>query len=261
MVGRLEKLRHRATPEKQKSGMSKKTVAVQADRKQIRSLPLRNRREAIKVLQLVKSAVHTTTALGSIREKEGSDAFKILISTILSARTRDPVTENASERLFYKYPNMDSLARAKPEDVAKIIKPVAFYEQKAPRVIEVAKLIKEKSKGEVPNTYEELLELPGVGRKTAGCVLVYGFGIPAIPVDVHVHRVSNRIGLVKTKNPEETEAELEKLYDRKYWIDINELFVSFGQTICQPLRPRCEVCSVKVLCNYYFSNYKARPRT
>ena len=221
-------------------------------------LRLRTKKQAMEVLRLIRQAVHSTTALGSIRDKEGSDPFKILVSTILSARTRDPVTENASERLFYKYPDAKALSLADPEDVERIIKPVSFYRDKARRIIETAKQIQDKFGGSVPDSYEQLMELPGVGRKTAGCVLVYGFSKPAIPVDVHVHRISNRIGLVRTNSPEETEMALLELYDRKYWIDVNELFVSFGQNVCKPIRPRCEVCPVSKLCNYYRVNYLDR---
>jgi endonuclease III len=211
----------------------------------------RKKSRALKILKLIRSAVHSTTALGAIREASPSDPFRILISTILSQRTRDSVTEKVSKRLFQKYTDASSFAKADPVELASDIKPVSFYSQKASNIIETSSRLVERYAGYVPRNYPELLELPGVGRKTAGCVLVYGFGEPAIPVDVHVHRVSNRIGLVQTKTPEETELALEKLYPRKYWIDINELFVSFGQTVCLPIRPRCESCDVKKFCQYY----------
>lgn len=221
-----------------------------------RSMDLRDKQDALRVLELVRNAVRSKTALGTIRDMEGSDPFRILISTILSARTRDPVTEKASERLFSRFPDAEALSRARSATVAKLIKPVAFYQQKAKRLIEASRDVMNKFGGRVPKSYEDLLTLPGVGRKTAGCVLVYGFGEPAIPVDIHVHRISNRIGIVKTETPEETEAALLKVYDKKYWIDLNELFVSFGQTICRPSRPKCEICPVKGgLCNYYKSNF------
>ncbi len=137
--------------------------------------------------------------------------------------------------------------------MAKLIIPVSFYRVKAGRIIQVSKIIEEKYHGSVPSNLNELLELPGVGRKTANCVLVYGFRTAAIPVDVHVHRVSNRIGLVDTETPAETEADLTKIYKEKYWSDVNELFVRFGQTICKPLRPHCETCRVQSMCNYYES--------
>ena len=200
---------------------------------------------------LIRSAVHRTTALGVIRDTSHSDPFRILISTILSQRTRDSVTEKVSDRLFEKYNRPDSFARANLTELASDIRSVSFYNQKAVNIIETSKQLLALHRGEVPRNYSELLQLPGVGRKTAGCVLVYGFGEPAIPVDTHVHRISNRIGLVRTKTPDETEEALEKIYDKRYWIDINELFVSFGQTVCLPINPRCQACPVKSICQYY----------
>ncbi len=205
---------------------------------------------ARKVLALIENSVSNKTALANIRDK-AEDPFRILISTILSARTRDQVTEKVSDMLFSKYPDADSLAKANFSSVAKIVRPVNFYKGKTKKIIGASKLIVSKYRGVVPRTYEELLELPGVGRKTAGCVLVYGYKVSAIPVDVHVHRISNRIGLVKTKKPEDTEIALRELYDEKDWLAVNELFVSFGQTICLPVNPRCEICPVNFLCNYY----------
>ncbi len=122
---------------------------------------------------------------------------------------------------------------------------------KAKRIISVAKIIEKDYGGKTPSKMDELLELPGVGRKTANCVLVYAYNTPAIPVDVHVHRISNRIGLVSTRTPEETEQELSRIYEEKYWLAVNELFVSFGQTVCKPIVPRCGICRVKAYCNYY----------
>jgi endonuclease III len=216
-----------------------------------------SKERAMRILELIRSAVHSTTALGMIRKASDSDPFRILVSTILSARTRDSVTERVSNRLFEKYEsNPSSFAKTDPEELAQDMRPVSFYHQKAKNIIQMSRELIGRYGGEVPRNYSDLLTLPGVGRKTAGCVIVYGFGEPAIPVDVHVHRVSNRIGLVKTRTPEETEVELTKLYDRKYWIDINELFVSFGQTICIPIRPRCQICPVKKTCKYYRTNVR-----
>jgi endonuclease III len=206
----------------------------------------------------MSSVINHTTALGEIRAISHSDPFKILVSTILSQRTRDSVTERVSAHLFEKFSDAESFAKADPMALAQEIKPVSFYNQKAVNIVEASKQLVERYHGKVPKSYSELLELPGVGRKTAGCVFVYGFGTPAIPVDTHVHRVSNRIGLVNTKDPDETEEALEKLYDRKYWIDINELFVSFGQSVCLPINPRCPICPVKGMCKYYRTSRKAR---
>ena len=137
------------------------------------------------------------------------------------------------------------------KDVEKIIKSIGFYHVKAKRIIEVAKIIDSQYKGKVPDDLETLIQLPGVGRKTANCVLVYAFEKPAIPVDIHVHRISNRLGLVDTRNPEETEQELMKKVQKKYWIDINDTFVMYGQNICKPISPMCDVCRIRKNCKYY----------
>jgi endonuclease III len=191
------------------------------------------------------------TALRELREAENGSPLSILIGTILSARTRDESTSAVVRELFSKYKTARSLAKAKLSDVEKIIKRTGFYHVKAKRIIEVASIIDSKYSGTVPKTMEELINLPGVGRKTANCVLVYAFDEPAIPVDTHVHRISNRLGLVKTKIPEETEIELMKTIPRKYWIRINDTFVMYGQNICKPISPMCSVCQIKKECNYY----------
>ncbi|MFQ5476311.1 MAG: endonuclease III domain-containing protein [Nitrosopumilus sp.] len=190
------------------------------------------------------------TALQELHEAETGN-FSILIGTILSARTKDETTAKAIKRLFSKYKTPKKLAHAKVKDVEKIIKPVGFFHVKSKRIIEVAKIIDSQFKGIVPNDLETLVKLPGVGRKTANCVLVYAFEKPAIPVDIHVHRISNRLGLVETKTPEETEQELMKKIPKKYWIDINDTFVMYGQNICKPISPMCGVCKIKRNCKYY----------
>ena len=193
------------------------------------------------------------TALQELHEAETGN-FSILIGTILSARTKDETTAKAVKRLFSKYKTPKALANAKIKDIEKIIKPVGFYHVKSKRIIEVAKIIDSKFKGIVPDDLETLLKLPGVGRKTANCVLVYAFEKPAIPVDIHVHRISNRLGLVETKTPEDTEQELMKKIPKKYWIDINDTFVMYGQNICKPISPMCGVCKIKRNCKYYKLN-------
>lgn len=192
------------------------------------------------------------TALQDLHDAE-TGPFSILIGTILSARTKDEATTKAVKALFSKYKNPKELANAKIKDVEKIIKSIGFYHVKSKRIIEVAKIIDKKYKGKVPDNLDTLVQLPGVGRKTANCVLVYAFEKPAIPVDIHVHRISNRLGLVDTKNPEETEQELMKKIQKKYWIDINDTFVMYGQNICKPISPMCDVCKIKKMCKYYKS--------
>ena len=192
------------------------------------------------------------TALRDLHDAE-TGPFSILIGTILSARTKDESTTKVVKVLFSKYKNPKQLANAKLKDVEKIIKPIGFYHVKSKRIIEVAKIIDSKYKGKVPEELDTLVQLPGVGRKTANCVLVYAFEKPAIPVDIHVHRISNRLGLVETKNPEDTEQELMKKIDKKFWIDINDTFVMYGQNICKPISPMCDVCKIKRSCKFYKS--------
>ena len=190
------------------------------------------------------------TALRELHEAE-TGPFSILIGTILSARTKDEATAKAVRELFSKYKNPKELANAKLKDIEKIIKSIGFFRVKSKRIIEVANIIHTKYKDRVPDDLDTLVQLPGVGRKTANCVLVYAFEKPAIPVDIHVHRISNRLGLVDTKNPEETEQELMKKIEKKYWIDINDTFVMYGQNICKPISPMCDVCQIKKSCKFF----------
>ncbi len=196
------------------------------------------------------------TALKELQMEEDNNPFKILIGTILSARSRDENTSKIVRKLFQKYKNARELANADLNDIKSIIHSIGFYNTKAERIKQVSRIIVEKFHGIVPNEVEDLLELPGVGRKTANCVLVYAFNKPAIPVDIHVHRISNRIGIVKTQNPKKTEEELIKKIDRKYWLILNNTFVRYGQNICLPIRPKCEICSLKYICNYYLNQKK-----
>jgi len=182
---------------------------------------------------------------------EPGDPFKVLIYTIISQRTRDEQTDVASERLLSEFPTAKDLAQANVRRIEKLIKTAGFYRVKARKIKEVSKIIYEKYNGKVPDDFESLMKLPSVGRKTANCVLVFGFGKPAIPVDTHVHRISNRLGLVKTSKPEDTEGALKKVLPKKYWLDINHMFVRVGQTICRPINPKCEECPVSGLCKFY----------
>lgn len=191
------------------------------------------------------------TALRELHEAETGGPFSILIGTILSARTRDENTTKIVKKLFSRYKTAKALANAQVKDVEKIIRSIGFYHVKAKRIIKVASIINSQYKGKVPDDFEKLLSLPGVGRKTANCVLVYAFDKPAIPVDVHVHRISNRLGLVQTKTPEETEMALMEKIPKRYWLEINDTFVMYGQNICKPISPMCGVCKIKRRCNYY----------
>ncbi|HKW43120.1 MAG TPA: endonuclease III [Thermoplasmata archaeon] len=193
---------------------------------------------------------HGETALAKVvAEKE--DPFRVLISTILSQRTRDEMTDLGSRRLFAKYDTPAAIARADPADLVRLIKPVGFYRQKAAQLQKVSRVLLDRHGGAVPRTYEELIELPQVGPKTANCVLVYGFGESRIPTDTHVHRVSNRLGLVRTTTPEKTEQRLMRTVPKEYWLHINELFIRFGKAICRPVGPICPQCSFTGFCRFY----------
>jgi endonuclease-3 len=157
-------------------------------------------------------------------------------------------------KLFAQFKTPHDLASADIDEVKKIIHSIGFYNIKAARIKQVAETIVSRFRGQVPSDIDSLLELPGVGRKTANCVLIYAFDKPAIPVDVHVHRISNRLGLVSTKTPEQTEVELSRLVDRRLWTKVNDTFVMYGQNICLPLRPNCKACDLKKECRYYSSS-------
>ena len=212
-----------------------------------------------KIISLMQSTLRKNnlvrpTALKNLQTQEDGDPYKILIGTILSARTRDETTTQVIKMLFSEFKNPDELSRADLKDIKKLIQKIGFYNVKATRIKEVSKILVEKYNSKVPSNLEDLLTFPGVGRKTANCVLVYGFRKPAIPVDIHVHRVSNRIGIVNTKKPEETEIDLQKSIDSRYWTGINETFVTFGQNICLPIKPKCNLCHLTKICKYYGNN-------
>jgi endonuclease-3 len=174
--------------------------------------------------------------------------FKVLVSTVISARTKDEVTGEAARRLFARAGAPASIATLSEERIAALIYPAGFYRTKARAIRALsAKLVREYD-GRVPASMEELLSLPGVGRKTANLVLTLGFGLPAICVDTHVHRVVNRLGIIRTKSPTETESALRAALHPRHWLEINDLLVTFGKTICTPLSPRCSVCPVHRSC-------------
>ncbi|MFW9875439.1 MAG: endonuclease III domain-containing protein [Candidatus Thorarchaeota archaeon] len=203
-----------------------------------------NYRETLKKIEMV---LEGDAHLDELAKKK-QDPFKILISTILSARTRDSNTKLATELLFAKFNSPELIANAEIETLEELIKVSGFYKVKAARIKEVSKVLLEKYRGKVPADFEKLLNLPGVGAKTANCVLVYAFKIPAIPVDTHVHRISNRLRWVKTKKPEETEKDLKNIIPKDLWLELNRLFVRFGQQICLPNRPKCDECPLKTSC-------------
>jgi endonuclease-3 len=203
---------------------------------------------------LLNNNLVRATALKNLQTKEDGDPFKILIGTILSARTRDETTTNVIKILFSRFKNPDELSKANLNEIKQLIQKIGFYNVKALRIKQVSKILVDKYNGKVPSNIDDLLTFPGVGRKTANCVLVYGFRKPAIPVDIHVHRISNRIGIVNTKKPEETEIVLQESVDEKYWTAVNETFVVFGQNICLPIKPKCSLCRLTKICKYYKNN-------
>ncbi len=176
------------------------------------------------------------------------DPYKVLVATILSARTRDEVTAKAAARLFKKAPDLAALARLDPDTIAKLIRPVGFYNTKAKHLARLPGAIAELFGGRIPDTVEELVRLPGVGRKTANLVVTVAFNKPAICVDTHVHRIMNIWGYVDTKTPLETEMALRDTLPRRHWRTVNSLLVAFGQTICRPLAPRCDSCPLTDIC-------------
>ena len=180
-----------------------------------------------------------------------SDPFRVLISTVLSQRTRDENTAVATERLFSSYGTPRAMLSAPLSEIEELIRPSGFYKVKAQRLRNISRQLLDDFGGKVPRTRDELMRLEGVGPKTAGCVQVYAFGDDALPVDTHVHRISNRLGLVKTRTPEETEPALKKAVPRKHWKEINHLMVRFGQSVCLPRNPRCHSCGLRGVCVYY----------
>lgn len=177
--------------------------------------------------------------------------FRVLIGTILSQRTKDEMSWPTSEKLFKVGSNLEKMNKLTEKQIAKIIKPVGFYNQKAKRIKQICKILKEEYKGKVPRTREELEKLPGVGAKTASIVLAYSFGIPTIAVDTHVNRIAQRLGFVpKSYRPEKTQKILEKITPKKLYLIVNNLFISFGKDICKPIRPRCYTCPIVKLCPY-----------
>lgn len=181
------------------------------------------------------------------------DPFCVLVGTILSSRTKDACTAGAVRRLFATAAgerfSPSDLERLSEEEIEKLIYPVGFYHVKAKHLKELPIVLREKFNGIVPNTVEELCELPGVGRKTANLTVAVGFDLPAICVDVHVHRICNNLRIVKTKTPLETEMKLREILPTKYWKTWNSVFVSFGQTRCDPVRPRCNGCPIAKYCH------------
>jgi endonuclease-3 len=200
-----------------------------------------------KIFKVLKNLISFEPVINKLAKKNAS-AFEILIATMMSARTKDEVTEVSAERLFAVANTPKKILRLSPQKIEKLIYPVGFYKTKAKNIIGISQIILEKYKENVPSTLDELQTLPGVGLKTAALVLSEGFGIDEICVDTHVHRISNRLGLVKTKDTEQTYKDLKKILPKKYWRIINYYFVSYGKTVCKPIGPKCRDCKLSPLC-------------
>ena len=177
------------------------------------------------------------------------DPFRVLISTILSLRTQDTTTAKVSKRLFELADNPHDMLKLSVKEIEKVIYPIGFYKTKARTIRYLCRELIDKYKSRVPDELEELLKLKGVGRKTANLVVTLGYGKPGVCVDTHVHRISNRLGYIKTKTPLETEMLLRKKLPKKYWIEYNDLLVSFGQHLCRPISPWCSVCPIESYCD------------
>jgi endonuclease III len=205
--------------------------------------------EIDKAMRILKRIVKSfDVPVVDLIQVQTNDPYKILVTTILSARTKDSVTARAVRRLFEKAGNLRELAALEPDVIAQLIYPVGFYKNKALFLKDLPGFLDARFGGRIPKTVDELLKLPGVGRKTANLVSAVAFKRPAICVDTHVHRITNRWGYVDTKTPHQTEMKLREILTKKHWLTINTTLVAFGQNICSPIVPRCTKCSIYQYC-------------
>ncbi|MDR1240168.1 MAG: endonuclease III [Treponema sp.] len=187
-------------------------------------------------------------SVSTVAERYRRDPWAVLVSTILSLRTKDEVTLVTSRRLLEKAPSPAALRALPEETIARLAYPAGFYRTKAASLKKIAALLLDQYQGAVPSDMEALLALPGVGRKTANLVRIEAFDLPGLCVDIHVHRISNRAGWVSAKSPDETEAALRERLPKKYWKGINALLVLYGQNLCRPVSPFCSRCVIKKHC-------------
>ena len=208
-----------------------------------------NRSDIPRVIEILKEHYERWEApVVTLVAQHTHDPFKVLICALLSTRTRDETTAKVCEKFFKKVKSPEDILKLPLKELEELIYPVGFYRNKAKQLKKLAEILIRDFGGEVPKTREELLKLPGVGRKVANLVLADGYNISAICVDTHVHRITNRWCLIKTKTPEETEKKLMEVLPKEYWIVINRLLVAFGQRICTPQRPRCGECPIENFC-------------
>ena len=211
---------------------------------------MRSKQNIDKIINGIKNTNLPQTEFVKMME-EFKDPFKVLICCILSLRTNDKTTYPCSLRMLELGTTPKDFLTIDVETLEKAIYPVGFYKNKAQQILDISKELVEKFNSKVPDSIEELVKFKGVGRKTANLVMAKGYCEPAICVDVHVHRISNRIGWVKTQTPDETEMELRKLIPKKYWLDLNTILVTFGQNLCKPQRPICTECPIREFCESF----------
>lgn len=205
-------------------------------------------KKIVKVIRRIKKQVKGFVVPSVTKIAAKHDPFLVLISCILSLRTKDKTTIEASERLFKISSNPKSMVKLSRGRLEKLIYPVGFYRNKAKAILNISRKLIKSFNSKVPGRLNKLLEFIGVGRKTANLVLGLGFGIPSICVDTHVHRISNRLGWINTKSPEDSEEALKKIIPRNHWIELNTVLVTFGQNLCLPVLPFCGRCSVYKFC-------------
>jgi endonuclease-3 len=201
-----------------------------------------------RALEVIARFVEGADPLAVTRASQGGDPFAVLVSTLISLRTRDEVTDLVTPRLLAAAPDAGRMARMKPERIARLIYPAGFYKTKGRTIRDVARALVARWDGRVPDTLDELTSLKGVGRKTANLVLTLGHRKPGICVDTHVHRIANRLGFARTRAPDETELVLRARLPSRWWMDINDVLVSFGRVHCGPLSPKCSTCPVRGAC-------------
>lgn len=201
-----------------------------------------------KIVRILKDQNTKFAASAITKVARERDPFLVLISCLLSLRTKDAVTSAASNRLFSLAKTPEGMVGLSTADIENAIYPVGFYRRKAVQIREISKTLIEENDSKVPDEIDDLLKLKGVGRKTANIVVTHGFNKPGIAVDTHVHRISNRLGLVLTKTPDQTEFELRRILPEEYWRDFNDLLVVHGQNICTPISPRCSECPISRHC-------------
>ncbi len=204
--------------------------------------------EVIDIVEQDTRKYRETALMGVSRRR---DPYQVLVSCIISLRTRDETTSAASARLFSRAATPEDMLRLSAEEIGSLIKPSNYYKTKARNILKISHILVNDYDSRVPGTIGELLKLPGVGRKTANIVVVFGHGKMGMPIDTHCHRIPNRLGWVHTKTPEQTEAKLRELIPRTHWMKFNDIFVTFGQNVCKPVRPLCNKCPVTKYCNHY----------